>query len=142
MNLTEREALELAKQDFNVYLKDGLNNTQIGMVLELAEKYMDEADRLRKELEEAQRESEQWRSKYESKRSLLVDTDASRNELDRMYREALEVAYRFQKELKEATEENERLRIEWGETQKALKWYMERKKQADAMLGQEGEGNQ
>lgn len=50
-SMTDREALELAKRDFDQHLKDGLNNTQVDMVLKLAEKYMDETDQLRMELE-------------------------------------------------------------------------------------------
>lgn len=63
-----------------------------------------ENDRLRKELEEKEREAEQWRSKYVSKVNLLRTTDDSRNELDRMYRGALEAAHGFQQELEEAKE--------------------------------------
>lgn len=61
MSMTERESLEVAKQDFDKQLKYGLSNTQVCMVLILAEKYMDETERLQqlvnkqnKELEEAQ----------------------------------------------------------------------------------------
>ncbi|CAM3375747.1 hypothetical protein HP548_00615 [Paenibacillus taichungensis] len=61
-----------------------------------------ENERLRKELEEKERESEEWRSKYVSKVNLLRITDDSRNELDRMYREALEAAHGFQQELEVA----------------------------------------
>jgi hypothetical protein len=64
--------------------------------------YNVEIVRLRKELEEKEREAQQWRSKYDSKHELLVMTDTSRNEKDRMYREALEAANRYQQELEEA----------------------------------------
>jgi len=82
-----------------------------------------EVERIRKELEEKERELEQWRSKYEFKRSLLKTTDESRNEVDRMYREALEAAHGFQKELEDMHQVVGTYRKALSDVHNNVRWY-------------------
>lgn len=128
--LEENDRLEQRNQELDAWATEGFEENQ-KMVVEIV--------RLRKELGEKERESEQWRSKYVSKVNLLRTTDDSRNELDRMYREALEAAHGFQKESKHL-----RSALETAQFHLSKEHYMSVE---DAIVealavGQEGEGNQ
>ncbi|QYK68291.1 hypothetical protein [Paenibacillus sp. S02] len=52
-HISEKEALMLAKSDFNKALKDGLSNLQVDMIIGMAEKYMLECEQLREQADES-----------------------------------------------------------------------------------------
>lgn len=59
-SMSDRDSLELARRDFEKHLKDGLNNTQMDMVLKLAEEYMNKVDLLREEIKEEKAQSQRY----------------------------------------------------------------------------------